>query len=728
MNEYEHLIGNVIIIDNESIKNKVITISEEENLLHTLFGHDEELVSKFQSNYFQKQPVVIRGSASRLSEIKENYLFNFDVREMLDNTASDEIQVWLASFIKEESAADNIAITNANTPVDAIKVPTGEQAFKLFKAGHNAYCRAPEELESIMIPSLLKSLKYGINTNNCTNDRYARGEIETFYTNIGHKTAFHTDFQENFTIQLEGCKKWSFRKSSLTSPLRGCAPHFNATNLDDVIEQQLKVHKCTNKHFEVSEFQKRNIDMLTDTSSKKRKIDECNEDDMLSVILYPGDVLYHPAGIWHEVECIETCDPPHVPVYKNKKAKSDPSLGVSNAKQSKKHVHHKGLTNGTKMYSLAINMSLMTTTYAEVVSNAIQQLLWKNPLYRSNVRAITKHAHRNGIISRSDANSDSGGYNAYDIIGGMLQELPGLIQQLIPGDILPKPSLLDGVGEEDVDGSGGDQSDMENDSELCSNASSQMSDEGTISDCDSNGTGPLSMDGEEEPEDVGIFHSMNVMLPLPLGPEWLKDWKHTQYQYSTNGVCNMEMNSHWADKHFSRTGPSGLKINPLCSLINCNTECIPYFKGYFGKYKTVGHIETDSSNDVNNVKSVWELIENCPKHGTYYQLSLIADGQVAEYRYDVYASHCNFGNDALESISNCYIAIPMEYRRCIRNIEDCQIDDDSANMAYKPLDMLKVVKKLKHDIFIKNDDIIYEHCNYLMYCLSEVGYVTEINN
>ena len=204
--------------------------------------------------------------------------------------------------------------------MDSIKVTNSEDAYKLFNTGHNVYCRSSEELESIMIPNLLNSLRYGINNKNCNNDRYSRGEIETF----------HTAFQENFTIQLSGCKKWTFKDSSLVAPIRGCAPHFNANNMENIVEQQLKVHKCTNKHFHVSEFQKNNnansnsnnnnnnnnnsnINNTKTNSKKKRKIDiqtsntsntshtshTTEESDVMSVVLYPGDILYHPAGVWH---------------------------------------------------------------------------------------------------------------------------------------------------------------------------------------------------------------------------------------------------------------------------------------------------------------------------------------------------------------------------------------------------------------------------------------------
>jgi hypothetical protein len=68
---------------------------------------------------------------------------------------------------------------------------------------------------------------------------------------------------------------------------RDCTPHFHNQSQDckstslkqdrDLAEQQLKVLRLGNNQFSVNEFNK-----------------SVNNDD---VILEPGDVLYHPAGI-----------------------------------------------------------------------------------------------------------------------------------------------------------------------------------------------------------------------------------------------------------------------------------------------------------------------------------------------------------------------------------------------------------------------------------------------
>ena len=54
-----------------------------------------------------------------------------------------------------------------------------------------------------------------------------------------HVTDWHYDFQENFTMQLRGSKRWHFRKSGVTRPIRGFTPHFRSSS--EIVEMQVKV-------------------------------------------------------------------------------------------------------------------------------------------------------------------------------------------------------------------------------------------------------------------------------------------------------------------------------------------------------------------------------------------------------------------------------------------------------------------------------------------------------
>lgn len=69
------------------------------------------------------------------------------------------------------------------------------------------------------------------------------GEIETFVSRAGNYTDWHTDFQENFTVQLRGRKTWKLQRSGLEAPLMGFTPHYKGAG---TIEMQQKVHMAYN--------------------------------------------------------------------------------------------------------------------------------------------------------------------------------------------------------------------------------------------------------------------------------------------------------------------------------------------------------------------------------------------------------------------------------------------------------------------------------------------------
>jgi hypothetical protein len=127
----------------------------------------------FKIHHFKKHPVVFRAADGdhRMTILRE-LLFDLDLRDLLQNSASDQIHVWLAQ--------------GKDVALESITVDDAEQALKLYKAGHSLYCRAPAELESIVIPRALNELGLGVFGSG--NDRFSRGEIETFYSRKGHVT------------------------------------------------------------------------------------------------------------------------------------------------------------------------------------------------------------------------------------------------------------------------------------------------------------------------------------------------------------------------------------------------------------------------------------------------------------------------------------------------------------------------------------------------------------
>ena len=106
---------------------------------------------------------------------------------------------------------------------------------------------------------------------------------------------WHFDFQENFTLQLQGSKTWHLRRSSVAHPLRGATPHYANTEME---EQQCKVHALTDPNFAWADRPRTRASAASDAAA-------CPEEEYETVHLRAGDCFYHQAGIWHRVECSE---------------------------------------------------------------------------------------------------------------------------------------------------------------------------------------------------------------------------------------------------------------------------------------------------------------------------------------------------------------------------------------------------------------------------------------
>lgn len=151
-----------------------INLIDSESLLDNLFTIEGS--DGFRETHFRKNPFVARGSESDLSELKK-LLFDLDIAELLENSASDRIHVWLSQNKNEFTE---------RKALDSMTVEDHTQAMKLYWAGHSIYCRAPLELERSVVPRLLHEIGLGV-TGSGT-DKYRRGEIELFLSREGHET------------------------------------------------------------------------------------------------------------------------------------------------------------------------------------------------------------------------------------------------------------------------------------------------------------------------------------------------------------------------------------------------------------------------------------------------------------------------------------------------------------------------------------------------------------
>ena len=280
----------------------------------------------FLTHHFRRQAVYVpsRQGRDRIQKVCEQML-NLNVEQLFENTASENIFVWLVQQQQQQQPEESSKQQDVNKKINSIEVPDSRTAYALYQAGHATYCRAPPAVEEVLLPALLENTGLGCGQYDASGQSMTsmgRAEVETFIsTQTGSITGWHTDFQENFTIQLSGRKKWSLQRGTVTNVLRGVTPHYAVS----AIEGQIKAGRLDQNDF--------GFGPPTIGENATGPVDE--------VVLEPGDVLYFPAGMWHKIEVLEP--------------------GIS------------------------INCSLMATNYATLVCQSLQHLLLQRTEWRASV-------------------------------------------------------------------------------------------------------------------------------------------------------------------------------------------------------------------------------------------------------------------------------------------------------------------------------------------------------
>ena len=291
----------------------------------------------FLKNHFRQQAVHVTcqkewndiHATTRVAQLCQE-MCHLNVESLLRETSSDNVFVWLRRQSHDQkSKSGNNGVNNNNNNIQknqekdliqSIEVSDVDTAIALYKiGGHATYCRAPPKVEQSLVSSLLRATGLGCGQYDPSGESMislGRGEVEAFVSTPDHITNWHYDFQENFTIQLSGIKRWTIQQGMIRDPIRGCTPHYASP---EAVESQLKAAHLFDRKFQFG-YPK------TGTTASGQ---------VVSIDVKPGDVFYFPAGMWHKVETIEP--------------------GVS------------------------INVSLMATNYATVVSQAIQHILHKIP-------------------------------------------------------------------------------------------------------------------------------------------------------------------------------------------------------------------------------------------------------------------------------------------------------------------------------------------------------------
>lgn len=332
--------------------------------------------NKFLMNVFRQKALHVSagGGLDRLRNLIQDGMFDLDTESILRETSSDNVFVWLKS----------------GEHVKSIEVDDPSSAHALHLAGHATYCRASPDVEQPLVASMLRGTGLGCGQYDPSGTKVTtlgRGEVEVFIGTDGHYTNWHTDFQENFTLQLSGVKRWRLKQGTVKHPISGCTPHYASP---ETVEFQLKTARLSNPDFQ---FGWPTEEMLNNSIG-----------DVKDVVMKPGDMLYFPAGMWH---CVETIEP-----------------------------------------GVAINVSLMATNYASMVSSAIQHILLKEDRWREAV---------------VDNSLDGGPNCAVSKLNSLLQELPEIISNVLvgangTGAILPEvirhAPAFTAANEEDKDADG----------------------------------------------------------------------------------------------------------------------------------------------------------------------------------------------------------------------------------------------------------------------------------
>lgn len=300
-------------------------------------------VQEFLSSHYCESSVAwLGGGLARVQPIVDGYLHRGRVEDLVRHTASEAVHCWL----RRSAPAAATASAAAAKQLDSLKLEDPAQALTAHAAGASLYMRAPQAMHDAFVPAFSDALGMAFAGYYDAGQTQPTGEIELFVSQAGHLTSWHTDFQHNFTLQLRGRKRWRFRRSRVPSAPRAITPHFVVA--PDVVEQQTKIQRL------------RDADFAFGSALPPG-------DEETSVEVGPGDLIYFPAGMWHDVEALPL----------------SASRGLDAA--------------GGEATSLSVNISVTGGTWADAASSAVRHLLWRDDAWR---RAVCVSPAGGMILSR----------------------------------------------------------------------------------------------------------------------------------------------------------------------------------------------------------------------------------------------------------------------------------------------------------------------------------------
>lgn len=117
--------------------------------------------SEFKVSCFRKKAVHIRSNRNdRGGDIISNYMFGLDPKQIFEETSSDRIFLWIPMKGGTENSCSNANERNCLQSID-IQDPNTAHILHT-NSKYASYCRAPPELEQLLVSSMLRETGFGL--------------------------------------------------------------------------------------------------------------------------------------------------------------------------------------------------------------------------------------------------------------------------------------------------------------------------------------------------------------------------------------------------------------------------------------------------------------------------------------------------------------------------------------------------------------------------------------